>query len=49
MSIKSKIFDISLESIKNTFIFNPYLKLSLSEPIQNYPKYEAINEPEENK
>jgi hypothetical protein len=49
MSIKSKIFDITLDGIKSTYTFNPYLKLSLLESTQNYPKYKAINEPEENK
>ena len=49
MSIRSKIFDITLDSIKSNYIFNPYLKFSLSESKQNYPKYKAINEPEEDK
>ena len=49
MSIKSKIFDISIDRIKDPYIFNPYLKLSLAQSAQDYPKYKAINEPEENK
>ena len=49
MSIQSKIFDISIDNIKDPYIFNPYLKLFLSQSAQDYPKYKAINEPEENK
>ncbi len=49
MSIQSKIFSFPFDSKKNLFIFNPYLKLPSLKSVQNHPKYEAINEPEENK
>ena len=51
MNIQSKIFNTTFKGINQTLLFPPpiFLNLPIFPQMNNFPKYKAINEPEENK
>ena len=50
MNVQSKIFNTTFKGINQTLLFPPtLLNFQLFPQFNNFPKYKAINEPEENK